>query len=369
MSDRDTTLDRRTFVKGTGAAAVGAAVTSGAASAQEAGHGGGRSDDNPGSGRSDDNPGRGDGRSSDVALIAHRGFAGVDPENTVQAVRNASRGWSPEQGQRLADVLRDSVESIEDGEIVLDLDDDLSELFRDLERRELPSLAQRQADMIEVDVMPCGDGDIVVFHDNQLSSRDEGTRGLTDAEGTVWETDCETVTSAEVLESGETVPLLTEVMDAIPPEVGVNLEFKANGNMSWDDFADRTLSIAADYDNEILVSSFAEDAIAAVAEDYPDVPIAFLFWNDIEAGLEVTDEYDCDAMNVPYNMVQGTPFFSDDIGYDNVPDGGYADVDLVSAADERDIELNVWTIQSWYQADQLVDADVDGLISDFPNVL
>jgi glycerophosphoryl diester phosphodiesterase len=359
MSDRDTTLDRRTFVKGTGAAAVGAAVTSGAASAQEA--------QSSADGRTDSEGEEDDSR--EVTLVAHRGFAGVNPENTVRAVRNASNGWTADQRERLTDVLRRNVSSIGGGEIVIDYNEDTAELVRDMRGGGLSGAMYRQADMIEVDVMPCGDGDIVVFHDDQLSSRDGGTRGLTDAEGTVWETDCETVTSAEVLESGETVPLLTEVMDAIPSEVGVNLEFKANGNMSWDDFADRTLSIAADYDNEILVSSFAEDAIAAVAEDYPDVPIAFLFWNDIEAGLEVTDEYDCDAMNVPYNMVQGTPFFSDDIGYGNVPSGGYADVDLVSAADERDIELNVWTIQSWYQADQLVDADVDGLISDFPNVL
>ncbi len=360
MPDRDTTLNRRTFVKGTSAAAVGTAITSGVASAQQAGQD---------RGRSDDNPGRGRGRERDVALVAHRGFAGVNPENTVRAVRNASRGWTPEQRQRLTDVLGSNVKSIGDDEVVLDYDEDLIELVRDVRRGELPDMTHRKADMIEVDVMPCGDGDIVVFHDNQLSSRDGGTRGLTDAEGTVWETDCETVTSAEVLESGETVPLLTDVMDAIPSEVGVNLEFKERGNMSWTEFADQTLSIAADYDNEILVSSFAEGAVAAVAENYPDVPLAFLFWNDIEAGLEVTDEYDCDAMNVPYNMVQGAPFFSDDIGFDNIPDGGYADVDLVEEADDRDIDLNVWTVQSWYQADQLVKAGVDGLISDFPNVL
>jgi glycerophosphoryl diester phosphodiesterase len=74
-------------------------------------------------------------------------------------------------------------------------------------------------------------------------------------------------------------------------------------------------------------------------------------------------------MNVPYNMIQQAPFFSDDIGYDNIPEGGYADVDLVAAAEERGIGLNVWTVQSWYEAEELVAAGVDGLISDFPNVL
>jgi glycerophosphoryl diester phosphodiesterase len=353
MSDRDTTLNRRTFVKGTGAAAIGAAVTSGVGSAES--HGASEN--------------RTASESEEVTLVAHRGFAGVNPENTVRAVRSATHGWTPQQQRRLMELIRSDVKSVGDGEITIEYDEETVELLRQVQRNDPSEMISRQADMVEVDVMPCGTGEIVVFHDDDLSSRDGGTRGLTDASGTVWETDYETVASAEVLESGETVPLLTEVMDAIPPEVGVNLEFKENGNMSWSEFAEKTLGIAAEYDNEVLVSSFAESAIAAVDELSSDVPLAYLFWNDIEAGLDVTDEYDCDAMNVPYNMVQGAPFFSDDIGFGNVPEGGYADVDLVSAAEERDIELNVWTIQSWYQADQLVNAGVDGLISDFPNVL
>lgn len=365
MSKKDTTLNRRTFVKGTGAAAVGTAVTSGVASAQETNRNPSESEN----GRPDDERNEDDREPDEVTLVAHRGFAGVNPENTVRAVRNASHGWTPEQQRRLMGTIGSNVKSVGDGEIVFEYNQDTAELVRQVRRSELSDTVHRRADMVEVDVMPCGTGEIVVFHDSDLSSRDEGTRGLTDASGTVWETDFETVTSAEVLESGETVPLLTAVMDAIPPEVGVNLEFKDKGNMSWSDFAEKTLSIADNYDNDILVSSFAEGAVAAVAESYSDVPIAFLFWNDIEAGLDVTDEYDCDAMNVPYNMIQRTPFFSDNIGFDNIPSGGYADVDLVEEAENRDVDLNVWTVQNWYQADQLVKAGVDGLISDFPNVL
>jgi glycerophosphoryl diester phosphodiesterase len=320
MSEQPPAVGRRTFVKGTGAAAAGVAgpgVVSAARSdraTEGTANGNGNGNEN-----GNENTKRAGTESDDVNLIGHRGFAGVDPENTVRAVRNASRGGQSNGGGK-------------------------------------------RADMIEVDIMPCGDGEIVVFHDENLS-------GLTDEEGVVWETDCETVREAEVLESGETVPLLAEVMDAIPPSVGVNLEFKDRGNMDWEAFADAALGIAADYRNEILVSSFDDGAVASVAENHPDIPVAFLFWNDIRAGLDVTDEYGCDAMNVPFNMVRGTPFFSADIGFDNVPSGGYADVDLVEAADERGIDLNVWTVQNWYQADQLVKADVDGLIADYPNLL
>lgn len=349
MSEDPPMVRRRTFVKGTGAAAVGVAGSSIVASAQT------------------DRAASGDGDSAstdatDVTLVGHRGFAGVNPENTVGAVRDASHGWHPDEGDSLVDLLNADDVSVNDGEIVISSDDDTIERVRDVLSGDLSNVGHRRADMIEVDIMPCGDGDTVVFHDENLS-------GLTDEEGVVWETDCEAVTSAEVLESGETVPRLEAVMDAIPSYVGVNLEFKARGNKEWTTFAEDALSVAADYENDVLVSSFAEDAIAAVAENHPEVPIAYLFWNDIRAGLEVTDRYGCDAMNVPFNMVEGTPFFSEDIGFDNIPEGGYAGVDLVEEADTRGIDLNVWTVQTWYEAEQLVAAGVDGLIADYPNLL
>jgi glycerophosphoryl diester phosphodiesterase len=352
MSDDPTAVRRRTFVQGTGTAAVGVAGLSFVPSAWG---------DRAASGTESHRTPAATG-ADEVTLVGHRGFAGVNPENTVGAVQDASHGWHPDDEHRFADLLDADDVSVDDGEIVISSDDDTIERVRDILAGDLSDVGHRRADMIEVDIMPCGDGDTVVFHDRNLS-------GLTDEAGVVWETDAESVLSAEVLESGETVPRLTEVMDAIPPEVGVNLEFKSRGNKEWTTFAEDVLSVAADYENDVLVSSFAEEAIAAVAENYPEVPIAFLFWNDIQAGLEVTDRYGCDAMNVPFNMVAGTPFFSENIGFDNIPEGGYAGVDLVEEADARGIDLNVWTVQTWYEAEQLVAAGVDGLIADYPNLL
>jgi glycerophosphoryl diester phosphodiesterase len=358
MSEEPTSLRRRTFVKGTGAAAVGATGTSTVARSRTD-----RADDAADTHTAERTDG---GVSStttdDVTLVGHRGFAGVSPENTVEAVRTASRGPTPAEWRRMTDVIRDRIDPTTHGGEVPAFDESTAEAFRGVLDGDPSAVGVPRADVIEVDVMPCAGGELVVFHDETLSR-------LTDASGVVWETDCETVRSAEVLESGETIPLLSEIMDAIPPSVGVNLEFKNRGFMDWEAFADEALSIAADHDNEILVSSFDASAVAAVSENYPDVPVAFLFWNDVQAGLDVTEEYGCDAMNVPYNMVAGSPFFSEDIGFDNVPDGGYAEIDLVEKADARGIDLNVWTVRTWYQAERLIEAGVDGIISDYPNLL
>ncbi|KAA9396770.1 glycerophosphodiester phosphodiesterase [Haloarcula sp. CBA1130] len=325
-------LGRRTFVEGSAAALASAGLV-GSTPRQE-------SDDSETT-NSDADDNESEAMTGETTLIAHRGFAGAYPENTELAVEAASFGGPGTQ------------------------------------------TVHRRADMIEVDVVPTADGTLVTFHDNGLSERDGGERGLTGADGLVFETDTDTVTSATVLGTEETVPTLETVMDSIPPSVAVNLEFKNPGSQDlrfaeslpdqtlstqrelWRPYTERALDLVSEYDNDILVSSFYEAALATV-RDYDDsIPIACLFWDDIEEGLEITRRYDCAAMNVPRNMVQGTPFFNDS-GY---IDSDLSDVDLAEIAADEDRELNVWTVSTWYQAQELVRAGVDGLISDYPSVL
>lgn len=323
-------IGRRTVLKATSAAVLGSYV-GGVVSAE--GRDGGKSPDD-----------------ESTTLIAHRGFAGVYPENTVAAMEQASRGRSGD------------------------------------------GAAKRGAEMIEIDVVPCGgrphegdDFEVVVFHDDRLASRDGGERGLTDHENTlVWETPCSEVRTAEVLESGETVPTLREVLSVIPSSVAVNIELKNPGDTDvrfaekleggdledrkdvWRPFTRRVLDIASEFENRVLVSSFMEAALATTREYDADVPIAFLFWDSIDVGLEITNKYDCEALHPPYNMVAGSPFFNDSYYID---DPGFADIDLIERAHDEGRAVNTWTVGTWYQAEQLVDAGVDGIIADYPGVL
>lgn len=100
-------------------------------------------------------------------LIAHRGFAAVNPENTISAVRRAAG----------------------------------------------------HADMIEVDVRRCGSGDLVVIHDETVDR-------VTNASGAVSTFDATELAALDVLGSGEGVPTLAAVLDVVPPDVGLNLELK-----------------------------------------------------------------------------------------------------------------------------------------------
>jgi glycerophosphoryl diester phosphodiesterase len=304
-----TQLSRRRFVQGTGTAApVGTAGVQPAATAADEGSapaGGGL-----------DAP----------SVVAHRGFAGVYPETTV--------------GAELA--------SIQDG-----------------------------ADALDIDIMPCADGTVLGFHDRRLDR-------LTDLEGLVATADSEAVTSAEVLDSGETVATLRQLLRAIPSEVPVQLEFKNPGTVDllpnrvldeaklarqmekWRPFTDRVLDILAEFDHDVLVAASREAALATVRERDPTIPLAFYFSDSIEVGLEITRRYDCEVLYPPINMIDRTPLFNSPDYYVEEPD--FADVDLVEVAHEEGRELYVFTVETWYEADQLRTAGVDGILSNYPNV-
>ena len=268
---------------------------------------------------------------TDPTLIAHRGFAGENPENTRLAARAATRENGP----------------------------------------------GRRADLVEIDVVPTADGDIVAFHDDDLAGRDGEGMGLTETSGVVWETDTETVTRAEVLQSGETVPRLGELLASVPSAVGVNIELKNPGSTSlrfgeklsgealgmqkavWRPFVDRVVDIVDAYDHEILFSSFYEAALAVVAER-STASVAPIIWESVDDGVAIAKAYDADAIHPPVAMIRNTPFFDH---------GRFGDTDLVRTAQSHGWDVNVWTVESWYQADRLLDAGVDGLIADYSTLL
>jgi glycerophosphoryl diester phosphodiesterase len=99
-------------------------------------------------------------------LIAHRGFAGDHPENTLGAVRTASTA----------------------------------------------------ADAVEVDVRRCDSGDLVVVHDETVDR-------VTDASGPVSEFSREELAALDVFDSGEGVPTLAAVLSAAGDTL-VNVELK-----------------------------------------------------------------------------------------------------------------------------------------------
>lgn len=264
-------------------------------------------------------------------LVAHRGFAGSYPQNTVRAVRRA--GAHPETG------------------------------------------------MVEVDVQPAADGTPVVVHDSHLGTATDGGPGLTDAEGVVWETPLDEVTAAEVLGSGETVPTLAAVVDACPTGVRLNVELKNPGTHgirpgakldddalatqrdTWRPFVERVLDECAGTD--ILLSSFCEAALA-VAENLGDHPTGVLCLTNVDDGITVAREHDCAAIHPTLEtLLAEDPRVDPNGDHEAIP--GTRDTVLDAAADHG-WAVNAWTVREWHEAARLAALGVDGCIADYPSV-
>lgn len=263
------------------------------------------------------------------SVIAHRGFAGIYPENTVAAIEG--------------------------------------------------SVADGRAETIEIDVMPTADDRIVVFHDDDLSRL---TNAPTSVSGKrIWDLSYDQITGYSVLGTTQSVPLLTDVLAVVPPEFTVNIELKNPGCKDlrfaeplgesaldaatdrWRSFVGRVLDIATSADNELLVSSFYEGALASTRELDPSVSIASVCYDSVDSGLEISRRYDVEAIHPPWNMVT-------DAGVAGEPPvaGSFGDTDLVEVAHEEGRAVNAWTVTTWHQAAELGRAGVDGIITDYPGV-
>jgi glycerophosphoryl diester phosphodiesterase len=242
-------------------------------------------------------------------VVAHRGFAGTAPENTVGAVRAAAD----------------------------------------------------RADRVEIDVVACADGTPVVFHDPRLDDGPE-SRGVTDGEGAVRDLSPATVTAAEVLDSGERVPSLDRLIaetdaplvvelkrprEATGPRGTLPSADRETARERWQPFVDRV--VATLDGRRVRVSSFYEGALAAVRERAPAVPVAPLC-RDLGAGRGLAARYDADAIHPSLSALRA------------------ADPDAVAAVHDAGRAVVAWTVRTWVAARAATRVGADAIIADHPGL-
>ena len=234
-------------------------------------------------------------------LIAHRGCAAENPENTIRAVETAAT----------------------------------------------------TADAVEVDVRRCGTGELVVFHDARLDR-------VTTAHGRLDQTPLETAAELKVAGSGETIPTLDAVFDAVPAHADLVLDLKEPG------LTDGVLARHAEYDHTLHLSSFDPAILEEVRQTDPTIPTAYIVqdstpnrllrplvpgaprWlylpEDVPGTIERALALDCGAIHPRYELCLQT--------------------DLVERAHDAGLRVRPWTITTQPEYDALRDAGVDAIISD-----
>ncbi|VTT87060.1 Glycerophosphoryl diester phosphodiesterase [Halorubrum sp. DM2] len=291
-SDRDARSTRRATLRRGGSLAVGAvAATTGCIDRR----------------RDAASEARGERDASDPPLIAHRGFAAENPENTVAAVE----------------------------------------------------AAMSVVDRLELDVRRCGTGELVAFHDATLGR-------VTDATGRVEETAYERLAELSVEGSGEPVPTLAEVLDAVPAHAWVMLDLKERG------LAADALAVAADRDHDLAVTADDPAVIEAVRAADPSVPTVYGVresvparvlrplipgrvaattvprWayppQDAAGAVETAVELGCAAVSPRYELCLRT--------------------NVVSRAANAGLRVLPWTVTSEREYEAVTGAGVDAVVSD-----
>lgn len=237
-------------------------------------------------------------------VIAHKGGAGENPENTLKAFREASES--------------------------------------------------KVVDGIETDIRETLDGTLIAFHDNRLGQN-------TDMRGWVSRTPYDELKSAKVLGSEYNIPTLEEVFETVKEDTDLVLEVKHKDSQ----MGKRVANMAQKYPHDVTISSSHPEAIQDL-ESY-DVSTGYIaeenYLNRIFRVLPSDlPEWTFFPQNTK-NPVQDAVDSGCDIIYSRMEMA--LRTDIVEYAKDTGLEVSVWTARNESEYQRLEEYDgIDSIITD-----
>ena len=245
-------------------------------------------------------------------LAAHRGGGGEAPENTLEAFRNAQK---------------------------------------------------MGMDHLELDVHATKDGELVVIHDSTVDRTTNGSGKVSDM--TLAELRSLDAGHDFTKDGGQTfpfrstgvrIPKLTEVFEAFPFSL-INIEIKHTERSS----SRYLCGLLEEHGRKrsVIVASVSDDVIEEFRSDCPGVATSASFWESIsfyalfKLGLAENFYADMEALQIPSSFV-GT---------------GEKAKAFIEAAQERNLEIHVWTVNSEERIREYLRLGVDGIMTDYPKRL
>ncbi len=227
----------------------------------------------------------------------------------------------------------------------------------------LEGVAELGVDMLEMDINMTKDGRIILMHDTTVDRTTNGSGAIPDL----------TLTEIQALEvgvnwsqdDGQTYPYRGQGLSVITlddvferfPNYPMVIEIKQSDPIMVDPFC----NLIQEYDMEekIIVASFNDDTIQTFRRLCPNVATA-------PGGDEVRNY-------VLLNFAFLSQILTPDYQVFQVPtdSGGITVINerFVNAAHNRNIQVQVWTINDPAEMQRLIDLGVDGIMTDRPDVL
>ena len=199
-------------------------------------------------------------------------------------------------------------------------------------------------DMLEIDVRVTGDGQLIVLHDPSLDR-------TTDCEGIVREMGLDEIRQADAGD-GERVPILREVFDLARNRAPILLEIKS------DFIAERVVQAIADaqIEEQVVVQSFNPQTVERVKRLAPHLPSSLLIGelpttpSRVRARRLVSQVLEVGANTLSIWHATLTP-------------------SLIEEMRKRGIAVWAWTVDEEITMRDLAMMGVQGLVTNYPNVL
>jgi glycerophosphoryl diester phosphodiesterase len=218
-----------------------------------------------------------------------------------------------------------------------------SALYPENTLRAFIAAAELGANMCEFDVRMTRDGEVVVIHDATINRTTDG-RGRVEAMSAaeIKQLDAGARFGAEF--RGEHIPTLVEVAQALGVRCGMDVELKAQGLEA------RVCDILRECGaiDSAIVSSFDWDQLKIVARQEPGLRLALLGEKAPAALLEAALAMHAFAIAPRFDM---------------------ADAALCAEAHRRGLAVYVWTVDDAPTMRRLVNAGVDGIMTNNPGRL
>ena len=206
------------------------------------------------------------------------------------------------------------------------------------------------ADAIELDVQRCADGHLVVFHDGTLDRTTDGRGRLADR----------SLAELKRLDAGswfapafagERIPVLEEVLQAVPQQVILFVELKVAGlpqtlAAGMEEQVAGALSKSGRLATSVL-SSFDPACLRRVKAVMPQACCGLLFESDPERHLSVALDLGADALHPHWTAVSDS---------------------LLEAARRHGLAVAAWTVDEPQVIARLARAGVDAIITNRPDL-
>ena len=205
------------------------------------------------------------------------------------------------------------------------------------------------AEGVEIDVHKTKDNKLVIIHDEDIERTFKGkglVKDFTLAE--IKEFNCRNKNYEDDLECK--IPTLEEVLEVIKASgVMLNIELKTD-EIHYENIEKDVIDLVKQYElkDKVILSSFNHESIRIAIEIDNEIETGLLYENQIEDVVNYAKAFGAKAIH---------------------PDIRLVTEELIKEAMENDIKVNIYTVNSPVIMRKLIDVGVNGLFTDYPDLL